>query len=190
MNAFHSLASIGGFLERREIKERPITIDNEGIFTANPAPKAPLTLTRLLLSKGPLKEVDIIRDMFYLTLISGSMALITSIMFQLDTLAVIVLLSVGVGATLLISFILPKECQEIVWMLAFVWVSSIFGFWIIDILLIETPLPLLFIPALLIQALKITVAGLLVLAWLVIWNRLVKMIFKRNLAMTLTTFAT
>jgi hypothetical protein len=66
-------------------------------------------------------------------------------------------------------------------MLDFVWVSSIFGFWIIDLLLVELPLPVMLVPAIIVQALKIMLTGLLALAWLVTWNRLVKKIFARNI---------
>ncbi|MHA1916795.1 MAG: hypothetical protein ACTSUV_00560 [Candidatus Ranarchaeia archaeon] len=86
MNAFHSLASIGGLIERRDIKARPILLveekDKNGqnimSMVANPEKGAPLTLTRLLLAQGPLTEKQIILCFFILTIFSGILALSTS----------------------------------------------------------------------------------------------------------------
>ncbi|MHA2060096.1 MAG: hypothetical protein ACW976_04885, partial [Candidatus Ranarchaeia archaeon] len=75
MNSFHSLASVGGLFERREMKTRPIQLTEitteEGqkqmILSANPDPKAPLTLTRLILANSSLTEKEIIRGFLLLT---------------------------------------------------------------------------------------------------------------------------
>ncbi len=86
MNSFHSLASVGGLFERHEMKIRPVIISKSTVkdgqqevrLTANPDPKAPLTLTRLILAKSSLTERDIVKGFFLLTLFSGILALTTA----------------------------------------------------------------------------------------------------------------
>ncbi len=60
-NGFTILASIKGFLEHDQIKQRP-TIPNreENTIRANPHPKAPITLTHLLTLKLELKENEVV----------------------------------------------------------------------------------------------------------------------------------
>ncbi|MEM2136545.1 MAG: hypothetical protein QXI93_01170 [Candidatus Methanomethylicia archaeon] len=79
MNAFHSLRSVGGLLERREIGERPVkVIDN--YIEANLNPKAPKTLANLILRKGRATEIELIHAYHALCLISSIMGVVTSIL--------------------------------------------------------------------------------------------------------------
>ena len=55
MNAFYGLATIGRLYERREVS-RPITILGDGKLMASADPKAPITLARVILARGPLHE--------------------------------------------------------------------------------------------------------------------------------------
>jgi UDP-N-acetylglucosamine--dolichyl-phosphate N-acetylglucosaminephosphotransferase len=77
MNAFYGLASVGGLYERREIHERPVRILEDGSLQASTAKAAPITLVRIILAAGPLREREIVRDMIYLTLISSFLAVLT-----------------------------------------------------------------------------------------------------------------
>jgi UDP-N-acetylglucosamine--dolichyl-phosphate N-acetylglucosaminephosphotransferase len=79
MNAFHSLSSIGGLLERREIAERPVKVVGEYI-EANPNPKAPKTLANLMLRKGRATELELIKSYHALCAISSIMGVITAIL--------------------------------------------------------------------------------------------------------------
>jgi UDP-N-acetylglucosamine--dolichyl-phosphate N-acetylglucosaminephosphotransferase len=79
MNGFHSLASIGGLLERRQIKARPTKILSDGRLVANEDPKAPITLARLILAGGPLYEYEIVKVLFLLSAYSGLLAIITAL---------------------------------------------------------------------------------------------------------------
>jgi UDP-N-acetylmuramyl pentapeptide phosphotransferase/UDP-N-acetylglucosamine-1-phosphate transferase len=79
MNAFHSLSSIGGLLERREIAERPVKVVGEYI-EANPNPKAPKTLANLMLRKGRATELELIKYYHALCAISSIMGVITAIL--------------------------------------------------------------------------------------------------------------
>jgi UDP-N-acetylglucosamine--dolichyl-phosphate N-acetylglucosaminephosphotransferase len=77
MNAFYGLATMGRLYERREIS-RPVTILDDGRLMATRDPKAPLTLARLVLARGPLYEREAIRVLMILSFISGILAILTA----------------------------------------------------------------------------------------------------------------
>ena len=76
MNAVYGLSTMGRLFERREVS-RPIKILDDGRLVANDDPKAPITLARLILAKGPLHEFEAIRIFLILSAISGCLALVT-----------------------------------------------------------------------------------------------------------------
>jgi len=77
MNSYHSLASIGRLFERHQLKARPVYLLDDGRLKASDDPRAPLTLTRLLLVDGPLHEYEIVKYFIILTTISGIFAILT-----------------------------------------------------------------------------------------------------------------
>jgi len=77
MNAFYSLVSIGGLLERRQMKARPTSFQENGTLAASSDPKAPITLTRLVVARGPLTEPLITLSLATLTLASSILAILT-----------------------------------------------------------------------------------------------------------------
>ena len=79
MNAFYGLSTIGRLYERREVN-RPITVLEDGKLMASSDPKAPLTLARFVLARGPLHEYETSLIFITLSAISGLLALITAYM--------------------------------------------------------------------------------------------------------------
>ena len=77
MNAFYGLASVGGLRERREIRQRPIRLLDNGLLEASTEKGAPVTVARLILAEGPLGEKDIVRGMMILTAVSSCLAILT-----------------------------------------------------------------------------------------------------------------
>jgi UDP-N-acetylglucosamine--dolichyl-phosphate N-acetylglucosaminephosphotransferase len=77
MNAFYGLASVGRLYERREIRERPTKLLNNGNLEASAEGNAPITLARIILAAGPLGEREIVRGMIFLTIISSILAVLT-----------------------------------------------------------------------------------------------------------------
>ena len=77
MNAFQIIYSIRGFRERREIKERPTIVHENEEISANSHEKAPLTLTRWIVAKQPLRENETVLAMALTSLVSSMLALIT-----------------------------------------------------------------------------------------------------------------
>ena len=79
MNAFYGLSTIGRLYERREVN-RPVTVLEDGRLMASSDPKAPLTLARFILARGPLHEYEAAMIFITLSTISGLLALITAYM--------------------------------------------------------------------------------------------------------------
>jgi UDP-N-acetylmuramyl pentapeptide phosphotransferase/UDP-N-acetylglucosamine-1-phosphate transferase len=76
MNAFYALASIGRLYERREIKSRPVRLREDGFLEATTDRNAPVTLTRLILAEGPLREQQVVFVMLALTALSSALAVL------------------------------------------------------------------------------------------------------------------
>ncbi|MCD6323962.1 MAG: hypothetical protein J7L55_02495, partial [Desulfurococcales archaeon] len=70
LNGFSILSSIGGFLNRTMMKERPTFLDEEFRIHASPNKGAPVTLVQLLTLRTYLTEKELIIS--YLTLILTS----------------------------------------------------------------------------------------------------------------------
>mgnify|MGYP000450396799 CR=1 FL=1 len=77
MNAFYGLSSVGRLYERREIRERPTILLDDGKLQASANKSAPVTLTRLILAAGPAGENDVVHVMMILTLASSILATLT-----------------------------------------------------------------------------------------------------------------
>jgi len=87
MNAFYGLTSIGRLYERKEIVSRPIQLLETGQLVASTNPNAPITLTRIILAAGPLREQEVVKNFLILTMVSSFLALVT---------AALILVGVGV----------------------------------------------------------------------------------------------
>jgi UDP-N-acetylglucosamine--dolichyl-phosphate N-acetylglucosaminephosphotransferase len=77
MNAFYGLSSVGRLYERREIRQRPTKLLDDGKLAATAEKNAPITLARLILAAGPSTEQDVVRGMMLLTLLSSILAVLT-----------------------------------------------------------------------------------------------------------------
>lgn len=84
MNAFYGLSTIGRLYERREVP-RPIRVLEDGRLAVNPDPKAPITLARIILAKGPLTEEKAVKVFMAISAISGALALLTMCMMLVMT---------------------------------------------------------------------------------------------------------
>ncbi|MHA1264814.1 MAG: hypothetical protein ACTSRS_06210 [Candidatus Helarchaeota archaeon] len=80
INAFQMLASVRGLVEGRKLKERPSIVRSDGTIAASTKMKAPLTLMRITMAKGPLREPEITRQFILLTLFSAILAIITAML--------------------------------------------------------------------------------------------------------------
>jgi UDP-N-acetylglucosamine--dolichyl-phosphate N-acetylglucosaminephosphotransferase len=76
MNAFYGLSTIGRLYERREVA-RPTRLMEDGRMRARADPRAPITLARFILARGPLKESEASLVFMVLSVMAGCLALIT-----------------------------------------------------------------------------------------------------------------
>lgn len=77
MNAFYGLSSVGRLYERREIRQRPTKLLDDGKLAATAEKNAPITLARLILAAGPCTELDVVRGMMLLSVLSSILAVLT-----------------------------------------------------------------------------------------------------------------
>jgi len=82
INGVLVLISFGGFKEHRRVKERPITVKNH-VLEASRDPRAPWTLTRLiLLIGGPAREDEVSRFYIALETVPALLAVITAVFMR------------------------------------------------------------------------------------------------------------
>ena len=81
LNGFFILSTVKSLAEHRKMRTRPTVIVGDSI-AANEDPGAPITLARLLASRGPLKEKDVGRGILALQAFSCVLALVTGLMIK------------------------------------------------------------------------------------------------------------
>jgi UDP-N-acetylglucosamine--dolichyl-phosphate N-acetylglucosaminephosphotransferase len=79
MNSFHSLASIGRLFERREVRFRPTYLRKDERIAASCDPRSPITLTRIIVGKVPLREYEVVKVLFILSAFSSLLAVLTTV---------------------------------------------------------------------------------------------------------------
>ncbi|MFX1509891.1 MAG: hypothetical protein ACFFBR_06265 [Promethearchaeota archaeon] len=179
MNAFYSLVSIGGLLERRQMKARPTVFQEEGTLAASGDANAPLTLTRLVVARGPLTEQQITLSLAILTLASSTLAILTVFLvpftpgiiiswpFSIVLILVPALLILGVYLILRKKDQLGLRLSGLVAIMIGVWALGMAGFALLDYLLNYF------------QSLWWPVVGFLfVFGWLTLWYNSTRIYFR------------
>jgi UDP-N-acetylglucosamine--dolichyl-phosphate N-acetylglucosaminephosphotransferase len=82
MHGFFVISSVKNFLEKKQIKDKPVII-KDGLLYPSLKKEAPLTLMRLCLAEGPLKEKDIAIIFFILSTVSSILAFLTYFLTQI-----------------------------------------------------------------------------------------------------------
>jgi UDP-N-acetylglucosamine--dolichyl-phosphate N-acetylglucosaminephosphotransferase len=77
LNSFFVLSSVKGFIEHRNMKKRPVKLRDDYLLEASNEGDAPMTLSRMVLAGGPLKEREIVSTIFILEAVSVALALTT-----------------------------------------------------------------------------------------------------------------
>jgi len=81
-NSFYVLYSVKGFFESSEIlnnKSDIILLEND-IIKASDLKSAALTLPRLILAKGPLREPELVKNIYSISLICGLFSILTTLL--------------------------------------------------------------------------------------------------------------
>ncbi|MFX1490657.1 MAG: hypothetical protein ACFFBU_00150 [Promethearchaeota archaeon] len=171
MNAFYSLVSIGGLLERHQMKERPIVFQADGTLADSKNSEAPFTLTRLILARGPLTEQRIVLSLATLTLASSVLAILTVFLIpfnsvyplawplNLSFVVVPLCLIFGVYLALRKKDHMGLRISGLISIMVGVWALGMAGFALLDYLII------------IIQSELWPIAGILfVFGWLALWH--------------------
>jgi UDP-N-acetylglucosamine--dolichyl-phosphate N-acetylglucosaminephosphotransferase len=80
INSFLFLTSVKRIVEHREVKARPTILMDDYRLMSSKELGAPVTLLRLVLANGPMREDEIARSIFKLTTFSSGMAVLAAIM--------------------------------------------------------------------------------------------------------------
>ncbi len=84
INSFLFLSSVRRIVEHRQIQGKPVEHAEDFWLKATNEKKAPVTLVRLILAGGPMSERQVGRAIFKLTLFSGILAVITSLLMGIS----------------------------------------------------------------------------------------------------------
>ena len=79
MNSFLFLSSVKRIVEHRELKSRPTILTEDYKLAASSEQSAPVTLLRLILTRGPLSEDSIVHQIFMLAAFSSILAFVSII---------------------------------------------------------------------------------------------------------------
>jgi UDP-N-acetylglucosamine--dolichyl-phosphate N-acetylglucosaminephosphotransferase len=82
LNSFFVLSSVRGFVEHRSMKKRPVILREDYLLEASKDRDAPMTLSRMVLAGGPLKEEEIVETVFILELVAVALAILTFAMMR------------------------------------------------------------------------------------------------------------
>ncbi|MFW9830235.1 MAG: hypothetical protein ACFFD8_00425 [Candidatus Thorarchaeota archaeon] len=182
MNAFYCLISSGGLLERRQMRERPTIFQEDGRLAASREPTAPLTLSRLVLARGPLSEQHIILSLATLTLASSLLAVLTVFLipfdggylliwpFSMSLVIIPFILILGVYLILRKIDQLGLRLAGLISIMVGVWALGMAGFWLLDYLIFIFQNPWW------------PIAGILfIFGWLVLWHFSTRLYFRSEI---------
>jgi UDP-N-acetylglucosamine--dolichyl-phosphate N-acetylglucosaminephosphotransferase len=111
-NSFYVLYSVRGFFESSQIQDKKsdiILLEDDTIKASNQKDAA-LTLPRLILAKGPLKEAELVNNIYIISVICGFFSIIATLL-MLWTIKIIGLFIIFICITIfgvLIAFLLLK----------------------------------------------------------------------------------
>jgi UDP-N-acetylglucosamine--dolichyl-phosphate N-acetylglucosaminephosphotransferase len=82
MNSFSIISSVRGLRERKEMKHRPVTVE-DGVIHASKDPRAPITMVRLIVARQAATEDQIVKQILLLVAYCCVLALISAFLIRL-----------------------------------------------------------------------------------------------------------
>ena len=110
-NSFYVLYSVKGFFESNEILDNKsdILLLEDDLIKASVLKSAALTLPRLILAKGPLKEPELVKNIYFISLICGFFSILTTfLMVTTGTLNYTAIIIVAIIFGFITTIILKK----------------------------------------------------------------------------------
>jgi UDP-N-acetylglucosamine--dolichyl-phosphate N-acetylglucosaminephosphotransferase len=173
-NSFYVLYSVKGFFESSEIldsKSDIILLENDTI-KASDLKSAALTLPRLILAKGPLKEPELVKRIFIISIICGFFSIITTMLMvitigNIDYTSIIIVTVIFGLITAIILYKFPRIRGVVILMVVLIVIGFVY---LVGIDLFIMPLNIIDINILgLIIPTNILISLILVIPGLLIW---------------------
>jgi len=173
-NSFYVLYSVKGFLESSEILDNKSDIIMiEGDFIkASDHKSAALTLPRLLLAKGPLREPKLVKNIYSISIICGFFSILTTLLMVITTrnqdFTIFIILTIIFGfVTAIILYLFPRIRGIVILMVILIVIGYIY---LVCIDLFIMPLNLVNINILgIILPTNILISLILVIPGLLVW---------------------
>ncbi|MFX1316732.1 MAG: hypothetical protein ACFE9T_12785 [Promethearchaeota archaeon] len=193
-NSFYVIYSVRGFIESSDIREKKddILLLKDDRIKASDQKDAALTLPRLILAKGPLTELELVKNFYAISIICGIFSII-SILFMLSTLGTInlfivipTILILGIP-TALILYKFPR-IRGIIGLMVILLISGIIFLMIVEFIIFPLPfaiinLGIIEIPINLIFIFLLFIIGFIVWYYITIryfWKQINKMKLKET----------
>lgn len=160
-NSFYVISSVRGFFESSTIQEEKndiIMLEDDRI-KASPKKDAALTLPRLILARGPLREPDLVKRFYLISLVCGFFSIIATLFMRwtigtLDFIFIIIVIIIFLIPTILLLYLYPRIRGIVILMISLLTIGLIFMFFLemvimpqftdtIDIIFLEIPTNLL-----------------------------------------------
>jgi hypothetical protein len=146
-NSFYYLSSARGFFESSEVHETrsDIILLEDNRIKASVQKDAIITLPRLILAKGPLKEPKLVNNFFALAIVSGFFSIFTTLLMlwtdnKLD-INYLLIFSVIIAILIIISYYYYPRIRGLILFMSLLILGGIILLIIIDLYIISNPLP-------------------------------------------------
>ena len=188
-NSFYVLYSVKGFLESSEIldnKSDIILLEND-IIKASDLKSAALTLPRLILAKGPLREPELVKNIYSISLICGLFSILTTLIMvmtlgTLDYTTIIIVAVIFGFITTIILKKFPRIRGIVILMVALIVIGYVYlvliDLFIMPLNLVDINILGLILPTNILISLILVIPGLLVWYYITIkyfWFEIKKM---------------
>ncbi len=185
-NSFYVIYSVKGFFESSKISDNrsDILLVENDLIKASDLKSAVLTLPRLILAKGPMKEPDLVKNFYILSIICGFFAILTTLL--MDSTLTLITITIISGFFGLITVFLLYRYPRIRGIVVLMVISILVGYlylvaidlFIIPIDFIDINIFGLIIPTNILISLIIVIPGLLLWYYITIkyfWSEINKM---------------
>jgi len=187
-NSFYVLYSVKGFFESNEIldnKSDIILLEND-LIKASILKSAALTLPRLILAKGPLREPKLVKNIYSISLICGFFSILTTLLMvtteTLDYTAILIVAVIFGFITTIILKKFPRIRGIVILMVALIVIGYVYlvciDLFIMPLNLVDINIFGLILPTNILISLILVIPGLLVWYYITIkyfWFEIKKM---------------
>ncbi len=185
-NSFYYISSVRGFFESEEIhKSRDdIILLKDDRIKASEEKNALLTMPRLILSKGPLTEPELVKKFYILSFVCGLLSIITTLLIRwtmntLDLPIIIVIVILIAIVYILLFYLFPRIIDISLHIIA-LFIVMILLLFFIDIYIMELPLTELDLKIIKIPY-NILISLLLIIPILIIWYKITIIYFWKQI---------